>query len=424
MIWDEASVGLLQVFLEAGYEVAGCCLTTGPAERIVGVRARDKVPARSGHRVDVPGTRQPSGSTHQNSRPMGEIKMHSIPRRAGVALVGAGTILTVPLAAAPTTAGATTTAPVGNSVVITTTGMNYKVQGTLKPGVGSITWANRDDDLHMMSMGRLKAGVTQAKLKAAAKTSDKAVTALLADSPDTTWGGPALLTPGQTETVTTSLQPGNYGLLCFVMGKDHMSHAAMGMVSILKVSGATQSVTPKASGTIAVGDSGIVWPAGFTGHGTYAVKDTGTKPHSLSLARLDKGVPLLQFLGSVNDAVGSGGVPRGGSLMSGIDALSPGQTAWITLDLSDGHYGYVSPEDIRGPQLPKQSGEFTVGANAPSSSSSAPSPSSTSSGPPVVTDGPAPTGASTNWSVMAGFGALGAAALAGGAALRRRLRRH
>ncbi|GAB3584426.1 cupredoxin domain-containing protein [Calidifontibacter terrae] len=319
-------------------------------------------------------------------------------------------------------ASAAPTAPVGNQVVVDTTNMNYQVQGGVRPGIVSITWHNRDDDLHMMSMGRLKAGVTQQQLKAAAGKGDKALGALLLDSPDTTYGAPALLSAGETETVTTTLQSGNYALICFVMGKDHMTHAAMGMVGILKVAGATSNQAPSSSGIIAVGDNGIRWPNHFTGHGTYLVKDTGHKPHSLSLARLDRGVPLLQFAGSVNNALQSGSQPQGGKLVSGIDSLSPGQSAWITLDLTDGHYGYVSPTDISGPQLPKQAGEFDLGGTGTPTSS--PTATPTASGPVVVTDGPMRSQrAGTNWSLVSWLSVAGAAVIASGAGLRRRVQR-
>lgn len=309
-----------------------------------------------------------------------------------------------------------------NGVSITTTGMNYHVHGALHPGIASISWSNRDDELHMMEMALLKPGVTQPQLTAAAKKGENALTQLVAEQPHAGWGTPGLLSPGETETVTTHLKAGTYGLICFVMGKDHMSHAAMGMVATLKVAGPTQSVSPKADGTISIDDNGIHWPSGFTGKGTYAVRDTGTKDHALSLARLDKGVPLLQFMGSVNDAMQSGSRTRGGSLVSGIDSLAAGRTAWVTLDLLAGRYGYLSPSDITGPQLPKQSGEFTLGGGA-SSSAPAHASTSTAAGPLVVTDGPASKHNSANWLALGGIGAAAAAVLGGATGLGRRLRR-
>lgn len=348
--------------------------------------------------------------------------MHTAQRTRAVAAVAAGTtaILCLPL----TGASAATPAPVRNSVVITTTGMNYHVQGGVHPGIASITWSNQDDELHMMDMALLKPGVTQAQLEAAAKKGEKALTALVAGDPaGPGWGTPSLLTAGQSETVTTHLQAGTYGLLCFVMSKDGMPHIAMGMVSLLKVNGASQTVAPaNVKGTISVDDNGIHWPAGFTGKGTYAVRDTGAKVHSLSLARLDKGTSLLSFFGSVSNAIQTGSAARGGELLGGVDSLGPGKSAWITLDLSPGHYGYLSPEDVTGPQLPKQSGEFTLGAS-PTTSPTDPPSSSSSTGPVVVTDGPATTSGSRNWSLLAGVGAGAAALLGAGNAIRRRLRR-
>jgi hypothetical protein len=60
--------------------------------------------------------------------------------------------------------------------------------------------------------------------------------------------------------------------------------------------------------------------------------------------------------------MGTGGVidGGGGTLVGGIDALAPGQSAYLTLDLKPGHYGYISSADMTGPDLPAQSGEFDV----------------------------------------------------------------
>ncbi|MFC6706196.1 hypothetical protein [Flexivirga alba] len=346
--------------------------------------------------------------------------MNTTQRTRSVAVVAAGAaaILCMP----PAGADAATSAPIRNSVAITTTGMNYHVHGGLHPGIASISWTNQDDEIHMMEMALLKPGVTQTQLATAATKGDKALDQLVAEQPGPGWGTPNLLSPGETETVTTHLRAGTYGLLCFVMGKDHMPHAAMGMVATLKVSGPAQSVAPAAAGTISIDDNGIHWPSGFTGKGTYAVRDTGRKDHALSIARLDKSVSLLQFMGSVNNTMQTGSAAHGGSLVGGVDALAAGRTAWVTLDLSAGRYGYLSPSDITGPQLPKQSGEFTLGAS-PTASPSVSSSSSAHTGPVVVTDGPATTGKSANWLLLAGIGAAAAAVIGGGTSVGRRLRR-
>ena len=50
----------------------------------------------------------------------------------------------------------------------------------------------------------------------------------------------------------------------------------------------------------------------------------------------------------------------GGVLDGGVDSLLPGQSAYVTLDLPSGHYGYLSMDDAQGPTIPAQHGEFDV----------------------------------------------------------------
>jgi hypothetical protein len=50
----------------------------------------------------------------------------------------------------------------------------------------------------------------------------------------------------------------------------------------------------------------------------------------------------------------------GGALVGGVDELLPGQSAFLTVDLDAGHYGYVSTTDANGPEIPVQHGELDV----------------------------------------------------------------
>ncbi|GGB25231.1 hypothetical protein GCM10011492_14080 [Flexivirga endophytica] len=280
--------------------------------------------------------------------------------RSLAALAAAG--LTIALTAGTSSADPIApAAPVANSITITSTGDNYLLHGGIRPGTATVRWVNADDEMHMMAFARLKPGVTLDKIRAALAQGEENAYPLLADGPDMAYGGPGMVTAGQGETVTmTHLRAGAYVLVCFMMEPDGTPHWAEGMVRILQVRGAAETEAPATAGTITVDDDGINLPAGFTGHGTYAVVDTGTAPHSFSLARLDQGTSLLDFADSVGMASGMGTQPSGGALVSGIDSLNPGQTAYVTLDLAAGHYGYLSPWDMEGPALPPQSGEVTI----------------------------------------------------------------
>lgn len=254
-------------------------------------------------------------------------------------------------------------APVANAVTITMPGMSYQVSGDLRPGIGSITLVNSDNVAHMMAFAHLKDGVTLDEVKTALGQSEDALGALLAESPDTSYGTPDVLGAGQSETVTgLDFKAGTYVLACFLPAADGMPHWQMGMVGELTIAGDPATEKPASDGTITVDDSAIALPDGFDGHGTFLVTNSGAKPHNLSMAKLDDGTTLADFAGHVGQAMSGSGVVDGGGgvLVGGIDALAPGQSAYLTLDLTAGHYGYISSADMTGPELPGQSGEFDV----------------------------------------------------------------
>ncbi len=254
-------------------------------------------------------------------------------------------------------------APIANAVIIDTPGMSYQVSGPLRPGVAAITLVNSDDVTHMMAIGRMKDGVTLKQLTDALDKSEDAAGALLADSPDTAYGTPSLVGAGKSTTVTAmDLPAGHYALICFLQTSDGMPHYKMGMIGELTVTGDKATEMPASDGTITIDDKSVTLPDGFNGSGTFEVVNNGKSPHGFSLARLDQGTALADYAGHVGMAENAGKPVDGGGgvLAGGVDVLGPGQSAFLTVNLQPGHYGYLSPEDMTGPQLPAQSGEFDV----------------------------------------------------------------
>ncbi len=262
-----------------------------------------------------------------------------------------------------TTPGATSQATSGasadNAITIEAFEMGYKVSGDLRPGTATITLKNTGSVAHMMATMRVKDGVTLDQVKQAMQEGEDALSPLSADSDEqAVYGTPALVGAGQSSTTTAlNLKAGNYVILCFVQDENGMPHAAMGMVNMFTVKGDPVTTTPKSDGDITITDDAITLPDGFTGKGTYKVTDTGTKPHTLSFAKLEDGKSLQDYVGYVGGQFAAGKPIDGGGgvLMGGIDSLNPGQTAYVTVDLAKGHYGYVSTEE--GDQL---GGEFDV----------------------------------------------------------------
>lgn len=258
-------------------------------------------------------------------------------------------------------------APIDNAMTVTTPGMAFETTGSLKPGVGSITLDNTDDVTHMLAFAQVKDGVTVDQIKTALGKSEEQAGKLFADAGPNgpaPLGTPALVGPGESSTVTAlDLKAGTYGMVCFLTDAQGEPHWKMGMIHEVKVSGNEATEKPQSDGTITLDDTAITMPKGFDGQGTFLVTNSGKKGHNLSLARLDTGTSLADFASAVGQSEQSGKSidVKGGVLAGGVDELAPGQSAYLTVDLSPGHYGYLSTDDVTGPSLPPQHGEFDAG---------------------------------------------------------------
>jgi uncharacterized cupredoxin-like copper-binding protein len=231
-----------------------------------------------------------------------------------------------------------------NQLTITTKGMAYEITGHPHPGNLDITFDNADDAAHEAQIVRLAKGKTVDDLLADMKEGgEQAAAADLAGDPEQmTYGSPALLYGGQkTEVVSDTIDAGNYAVLCFLPGPDGMPHVAMGMAAGFTVSGDEVTSTPHSDGTVSLADDGITVPDGF-GSGTYEVTNTGTAPHTFSIASLQS--TLDDLFGYISGQFAQNKPIDGGpgSLVAGVATLKPGQSAWLVLDLPAGHYGYVS----------------------------------------------------------------------------------
>jgi plastocyanin len=241
--------------------------------------------------------------------------------------------------------------------------MSFEISGTPRPGLVSVTFANKGKYTHEMSISKMKPGVTLTQLKAAlAKGGPEQAAALLVD-PDKAYPMPSMLGPGRAETVTTRLSAGHYVVVCFLPGPDGMPHAAMGMIGEVTVDGTDAGAAPPATkGTVALTDSGINVPAGFGAGGTFEIKNAGSKVHDFSVVRL-RGTTLPAMFQCVGGALGKGTVVDTcpGTVVAGIQDLAPGQSAYLSVTLPAASYSYLSTKGQGADMQAGLSGTFTVG---------------------------------------------------------------
>jgi hypothetical protein len=241
--------------------------------------------------------------------------------------------------------------------------MTLAVTGTPKPGLVSITFDNQGDQAHEMTLLRFKDGATlqQVSTALAAPDGEQAAAQYVdAEGPEITV--PQVIGPHRSETVTAELEAGHYVVVCFMPTEDGKSHAQMGMINEVTVAGDASAATPpQTAGTITLTDTGIELAPSFASGGTFAVTNGGSKEHDFSLAQLHDAA-LEDYFGCVNASfAGEGSIAEcPGTLAGGVGPLQPGQTAYLTIHLDPGSYGYVSTAGDGADFAAGLQGTFTV----------------------------------------------------------------
>ena len=157
-------------------------------------------------------------------------------------------------------------------------------------------------------------------------------------------GGPNNVEPGGSVTATIHLEPGTYGVACFIPDdKDGKAHAAHGMVGQVNVAQTADSVedAPKADGgSISLSEFTFLPDASFTGTGTVAIKNVGTQVHEMIIVKEAPGKTLDEvkkfFLTPPGTPPPAGPPPF--TSAGGIVGLGSHQTMYQTMALTPGKY--------------------------------------------------------------------------------------
>jgi hypothetical protein len=249
-----------------------------------------------------------------------------------------------------TGASAASTSPAAtNQLHVTITDGGYRIEGNPRPGRIDIVVVNQSSEAGEFSFQPLKPGVTVAKLVSVLKHKGEgaANNLLSGDSDSGGYGEPAIIGAGMTaETITTAAVPaGDYVAASFLPGPHGVPQALQGRIGGFTISGPKFDAVPASvGGTIELTDHAITLPAGFDGHGTYAVTNRGSRAHDVSFARLEPAATLPQLFKCVGASFGKNApIDRcPGVLAGGVDAINPGDTAYVAFDFAGGNYGYVS----------------------------------------------------------------------------------
>ena len=133
-------------------------------------------------------------------------------------------------------------------VTIEAADFSFDAPATLPSGYVDVTVKNTGKEGHQVQFVKLGDGVTFDQFTAAVSKTD-----IAALGTSTFVGGPNGADPGASTSAIIKLDPGTYGLACFIPGSDGQPHAAHGMTAQVEVKKTADSVetAPTTKGTIA-----------------------------------------------------------------------------------------------------------------------------------------------------------------------------
>lgn len=210
---------------------------------------------------------------------------------------------------------------------------SFEAPTQIEAGLVSITLENEGQEPHHVQLARLNDGVSPDQFQTALQQNPEAVLVLV------TWaGGPGVVDFGGSQEVIVELTAGNYMLLCFIPSPDGVPHLAKGMVASLEVvdkSAQTGEQPPKADATVKMDDFAFILPSEIkAGTQVWRIDNHGQQPHEIGLIKLAEG-KTMEGVGAFMTAPNG---PPPFSDVGGLQAIDPGESGWVNLNLTPGEY--------------------------------------------------------------------------------------
>jgi len=233
-----------------------------------------------------------------------------------------------------TTGGVAAAAPAPQVVHFTARDFAFEGPTTIPSGMTTVVLHNDGPELHHLMLLRLEDGKTVDDLRAAVANMQPT------DMPPA-WavisGGVNPPMPGADTQATLMIEPGTYAVTCVVDVPDHVPHMMKGMISGLTVTPSTGPAAPAPASdvTVTAVDFAFAFSTPLTaGHHVIKFQNDGQQPHELELVKLAPGKTLddLAKWGQTFEG------PLPGTSLGGAAPMSPGQVAYIPLDLTPGDY--------------------------------------------------------------------------------------
>lgn len=237
---------------------------------------------------------------------------------------------TAPPAAAPATLAVTATDDGAGG------GYAFDVASEVPAGPTRIDLSNTGAEPHHAQLIKLNADATMDDLGAALATGDPAALFGVASLA----GGTGTVAPGgaAAAAAVVDLSEGTYVFLCFVENEQG-PHIAQGMVQPFTVTPATGTATPPtADAEIGLIDYGFEAPDQLDAGATFTITNRSqAEPHEMNMLRLADDATVEDVLAMLS----SEGPPAGPPPffpVGGMQALAPGDSQILTLDVDPGRY--------------------------------------------------------------------------------------
>jgi hypothetical protein len=209
----------------------------------------------------------------------------------------------------------------------------FEVPSGIAAGATRLALTNAGDEPHHAQVFRLDDGASVADL-AAALANGGPPAALEVGS---FVGGTGLVAPGRESRADAilDLEPGRYALICFVPDAEGMPHVAHGMLQPFEVGASDDpSPGPDVDVDVELADFRFELPDSIAGDDVLAITNRSTaEQHEMVFARLEDGVTVDDVIGALH-----GGTPLPAVGVGGMQALPPGATQRLQLDLEPGRY--------------------------------------------------------------------------------------
>ena len=209
----------------------------------------------------------------------------------------------------------------------------YELPDRVPEGATRLSLVNDGDEVHHAQLFKLNDDATVADLGAALATGDPAAAFAFGAFE----GGTALVAPGTTSAAdaVAGLTQGTFVLICFVEDSDGEPHLAHGMLHPFGVTASDRPPSvPEADAQVELVDYGFDFPESIPGDALLEITNAADlEPHEMEIARLDDGATADEVLAAL-----PAGTPPPATPVGGMQALVPGASQLLQLDLAPGEY--------------------------------------------------------------------------------------